>query len=48
MICKYTLKFILEGGWLAGADFTYEQCTAGKENLCQSSQPTCLGHEGKA
>ncbi len=33
-------------GWLAGADFTCEQCTAGKDNLCQNGQPTCVGHEG--
>jgi alcohol/geraniol dehydrogenase (NADP+) len=33
-------------GWLAGADLTCEQCTAGHDNLCASGQPTCLGREG--
>lgn len=33
-------------GWLAGACFSCEQCSAGKDNLCPSGQPTCLGREG--
>jgi uncharacterized zinc-type alcohol dehydrogenase-like protein len=33
-------------GWLAGACFTCEQCTAGHDNLCPNWQPTCLGREG--
>lgn len=33
-------------GWLAGADFTCEQCRKGKDNLCENAQPTCMGHEG--
>lgn len=33
-------------GWLAGADFTCRACTVGLDNMCASSQPTCLGHEG--
>ena len=33
-------------GWLAGADFTCEQCQSGQDNLCLNGQPTCLGREG--
>lgn len=33
-------------GWLAGADFSCDQCLSGNDNLCESSQPTCLAHEG--
>src|SRR5262245_3651732 len=33
-------------GWLAGACFTCEQCTAGHDNLCPNWQPTCVGREG--
>jgi alcohol/geraniol dehydrogenase (NADP+) len=33
-------------GWLAGADLSCEQCTAGLDNLCANGQPTCLGREG--
>ncbi|GAB2563879.1 NAD(P)-dependent alcohol dehydrogenase [Spirosoma areae] len=33
-------------GWLAGADFTCEQCQTGRDNLCVNGQPTCLGREG--
>ncbi len=33
-------------GWLAGACFVCEQCAAGRDNLCPSGQPTCLGREG--
>lgn len=33
-------------GWLAGADFTCEQCQSGRDNLCVNGQPTCLGREG--
>jgi uncharacterized zinc-type alcohol dehydrogenase-like protein len=33
-------------GWLAGACFACDQCDAGKDNICPSGQPTCVGHEG--
>ncbi|GAB3639610.1 NAD(P)-dependent alcohol dehydrogenase [Spirosoma arcticum] len=33
-------------GWLAGADFTCDQCQSGQDNLCVNGQPTCLGREG--
>jgi uncharacterized zinc-type alcohol dehydrogenase-like protein len=33
-------------GWLAGADFTCEQCAAGRDNVCLNWEPTCLGREG--
>ncbi len=33
-------------GWLAGADFTCEQCQTGQDNLCLNGKPTCLGREG--
>lgn len=33
-------------GWLAGADFTCEQCAAGHDNVCLNWEPTCLGREG--
>jgi uncharacterized zinc-type alcohol dehydrogenase-like protein len=33
-------------GWLAGACFICEQCTAGRDNLCATGQPTCVGREG--
>ena len=33
-------------GWLAGADFTCRQCQIGLDNMCASSQPTCIGHAG--
>jgi uncharacterized zinc-type alcohol dehydrogenase-like protein len=33
-------------GWLAGACFVCEQCTAGRDNLCPNWQPTCVGREG--
>ena len=31
---------------MSGADFSCDQCISGHDNLCQNSQPTCLGHEG--
>jgi len=33
-------------GFLAGADFTCDQCAAGRDNMCEHWEPTCLGHEG--
>lgn len=33
-------------GFLAGADFTCEQCMAGSDNMCENWEPTCLGREG--
>jgi uncharacterized zinc-type alcohol dehydrogenase-like protein len=33
-------------GFLAGADFTCEQCAAGRDNMCEHWEPTCLGREG--
>jgi alcohol/geraniol dehydrogenase (NADP+) len=33
-------------GWLAGVDFTCEQCLAGRDNLCLGGQPTCVGRAG--
>lgn len=33
-------------GFLAGADFTCEQCAAGRDNFCENWEPTCLGREG--
>jgi uncharacterized zinc-type alcohol dehydrogenase-like protein len=33
-------------GFLAGADFTCEQCAAGSDNMCEHWEPTCLGREG--
>ena len=33
-------------GWLAGADFSCRQCRIGLDNMCASSQPTCVGHAG--
>lgn len=33
-------------GWLAGADFTCRQCLVGLDNMCASSQPTCVGRAG--
>jgi alcohol/geraniol dehydrogenase (NADP+) len=33
-------------GFLAGADFTCEQCVAGRDNMCENWEPTCIGREG--
>ena len=33
-------------GFLAGADFTCELCAAGRDNMCEHWEPTCLGREG--
>ncbi|MEX2399952.1 MAG: NAD(P)-dependent alcohol dehydrogenase [Rhodothermales bacterium] len=33
-------------GFLAGADFTCDQCAAGRDNFCENWEPTCLGREG--
>lgn len=33
-------------GFLAGADFTCEQCAEGRDNFCENWEPTCLGREG--
>jgi uncharacterized zinc-type alcohol dehydrogenase-like protein len=33
-------------GFLAGADFTCEQCAAGSDNMCENWEPTCIGREG--
>jgi alcohol/geraniol dehydrogenase (NADP+) len=33
-------------GFLAGADFTCEQCAAGVDNMCSNWEPTCIGREG--
>ncbi len=33
-------------GFLAGADFTCDQCAAGIDNMCLNWEPTCLGREG--
>jgi uncharacterized zinc-type alcohol dehydrogenase-like protein len=33
-------------GFLAGADFTCEQCASGADNFCLNWEPTCIGREG--
>lgn len=33
-------------GFLAGADFTCDECAAGRDNLCEHWEPTCIGREG--
>lgn len=33
-------------GFLSGADFTCDECAAGRDNMCENWEPTCLGREG--
>jgi len=33
-------------GFLAGADFTCDECAAGRDNLCDNWEPTCIGRPG--
>lgn len=33
-------------GFLAGADFTCDECSAGRDNMCENWEPTCLGRHG--
>lgn len=33
-------------GFLAGADFTCDECAAGRDNMCEHWEPTCIGREG--
>jgi uncharacterized zinc-type alcohol dehydrogenase-like protein len=33
-------------GFLAGADFTCDECGAGRDNMCENWEPTCLGRPG--
>lgn len=33
-------------GFLAGADFTCDECAAGRDNFCENGAPTCIGRPG--
>jgi uncharacterized zinc-type alcohol dehydrogenase-like protein len=33
-------------GFLAGADFSCDECAKGRDNLCENWEPTCLGRPG--